>query len=89
MKSNKYRHFYQLCNVKIFSTNHIKKLLLLDDPGRVRSQITSVVFQIQRFGFGCNLVVTRKVIIRTRAPLRLEPLYAHASIYVQAPLTGS
>jgi hypothetical protein len=44
-------------------------LLLLDDPGRVRSQIISVVCQIQRFDFDCNLVVTRKVIIRTCAPL--------------------
>ena len=38
---------------------------MLDDPGRVRSQITIVVCQIQRFDFDCNLVhvVTRKVII--------------------------
>jgi hypothetical protein len=49
----------------------------LDDPGRVRSQITSVVCKIQRFDFDCNLVVTRKVIIRTRAPLRLKPLYPY------------
>jgi hypothetical protein len=50
--------------------------VLLDDPGRVRSQITNVVCQIQRFDFDCNLVVSRKVIIRTRAPLdlRLKPL---------------
>jgi hypothetical protein len=34
----------------------------LDDPGRVRSQIISVVCQIQRFDFDCNLVVSRKVI---------------------------
>ena len=50
--------------------------MLLDDPGRVRSQNTSVVCQIQLFDFDCNLVVTRKVIIRTCAPLRLKPLYA-------------
>jgi hypothetical protein len=35
----------------------------LDYPGRVRSQITSVVCQIQRFDFDCNLVVARKLII--------------------------
>ena len=55
---------YQFSYVKIFSTNHNGNLLLLDDPGRVRSQITSVVCQIQRFDFDCNLVVTRKLIIR-------------------------
>jgi hypothetical protein len=47
----------------------------LDDPGRVRSQITSVVCQIQRFDFDCNLVVTRKLIIRIPAGLGLNPLY--------------
>ena len=46
-----------------FSTNHNEKLVLLDDRGRVRSQITSVVCQIQRFDFDCILVVPRKVII--------------------------
>jgi hypothetical protein len=71
---SKYRHLYQLCYVKVFSTNQNRNLLLLDDPGRVRSQITNVVCQIQRFDFDCNLVVTRKVIIRTRAPLRSKPL---------------
>ena len=30
--------------------------MLLDDPGRVRSQITNVEGQIQRFDFDCNLV---------------------------------
>jgi hypothetical protein len=35
----------------------------LDYPGRVRSQITNVVCQIQRFDFDCILVVSRKVII--------------------------
>jgi hypothetical protein len=35
----------------------------LDDPGRVTSQIASVVCQIQRFHFDRNLVVTRKVLI--------------------------
>ena len=49
--SSKYRHLYQFCYVKIFSTNQGGNLMLLDDPGRVRSQITSVVCQIQRFDF--------------------------------------
>ena len=36
----------------------------MDDRGRVRSQIASIVRQIQRFDFDRNnLVVTRKVII--------------------------
>ena len=50
--SIKYRHFYQFCYVKIFSTNQHGNLVLLDDPGRVRSQITNV----ERFDFDCNLV---------------------------------
>ncbi len=54
---------YQFYCVKIFGTNQNKNLLLLDDPGRVRSQIASIVRQIQRFDFDRNLVVTRKVII--------------------------
>ena len=53
---------YQFSYIKIFSTNQDGNLVLLDDPGRVRSQITSVVCQIQRFDFDCNLVVTGKVI---------------------------
>ena len=61
--SNKYRHLYQFCYVKVFSTNHNRNLLLSDYPGRVRSQIISVVCQIQRFDFVCNLVVTRKLIV--------------------------
>ena len=61
--SSKYRHLYQFCYIKIFSTNQDGNLVLLDDPGRVRSQITNVEGQIQRFDFDCNLVVTRKVII--------------------------
>jgi hypothetical protein len=64
--SSKYRYLYQFCYLKIFSTNQYRNLSLLDDPGRVRSQITNVVYQIQRFDFDCNInmVVTRKVIIR-------------------------
>ena len=50
---------YQLSYVKIFITNQNGNLVLLDDPSRVRSQIISVVCQIQRFDFNCNLVVTR------------------------------
>jgi hypothetical protein len=57
----------------------------LDDPGRVRSQITSVVCQIQRFDFDCNLVLTRKLIIRIPAGLGLNPLYVVGSIYVVPP----
>jgi hypothetical protein len=61
--SSKYRLLYQFCYVKIFGTNQYENLVLLDDLGRVRSQIASVVRQIQRLIFGRNLVVTRKVII--------------------------
>ena len=78
---SKYRNLYQFCYVKVFCTNHNKNLLLLDDPGRVRSQITSVVCQIQRFDFDCILVVSRKVIIWTRAPLRIKPLYDTVSYW--------
>jgi hypothetical protein len=65
---------YQFCYVKIFITNQDRNLLLLDGPGRVRSQMTSVVCQIQRYDFDCNLVVMQKVIIRIPPPLRLKPL---------------
>jgi hypothetical protein len=50
----------------------------MDDPGRVRSQITNVVCQIQRFDFDCNLVLMRKLIIRIPAGLGLNPLYISA-----------
>ena len=52
--------------------------MLLDDPGRVKSQIISVVCQIQWFDFDCILVhfvVSRKVIIRIPPVLGLKPLY--------------
>ena len=75
--SSKYRHLYQFLYIKIFSTNQDENLLLLDDPGRVRSQITSVVCQIQRFDFECNLVVSRKVIIRIPPVLGTNPLYMY------------
>jgi hypothetical protein len=73
--SNKYRQLYQLCYVKIFSTNQNRNLVLLDDPGRVRTQITSVVCQIQRFDFDCTLDVTRKLVIPTPPGLGSKPLY--------------
>jgi hypothetical protein len=72
--SSKYRQLYQFCYVKIFSTNHYRNLVMLDDPGRVRSQIISVVCQIQRFDFDCNLVVARKLIIRVPPGLGINPL---------------
>ena len=66
---------YQFCYVKVYSTNQNINLVLLDDPGRVRSHITSVVCQIQRFDFDCNLVVTRKVIMGIPLVLGRNPLY--------------
>jgi hypothetical protein len=68
-----------LSSVNIFSVDHDGNLVLLDDdPGRViRSQITSVVCQIQRFDFDCNMVVTRKLITWIPPPLRSKPLYIH------------
>ena len=54
-------------------TKQNKSLYMLDDPGRVKSQIISVVCQIQRFNFDYNLVMTRKVIIRTSPGLDLNP----------------
>ena len=49
--------------------------MLLDDPGRVRSQKINVVCQIQRFDFYCILVVSRKVIIWIPPVLGRNPLY--------------
>jgi hypothetical protein len=72
--SSKHRHLYQFCYVKIFSINQYKNLVLLDDPGRVRSQITSLVCQIQWFDFDCNLVVARKLIIRIPPGLGINPV---------------
>jgi hypothetical protein len=62
----KYQYLYHFCYIKEFSTNQNENLLLLDDPGRVRSQIASIDRQIQRFDFDRNLpgirnIVTRKV----------------------------
>ena len=73
--SIKYRYLYQFCYVKISSTNYYGNLLLLYNPGRVRSQKTNVVCQIQRFDFDCILVVSRKVIIRIPPVLERKPLY--------------
>jgi hypothetical protein len=81
--SSKYRQLYQFCYVKIFCTNKNGNLLLLDDPGHVRSQITSVVCQIQRFAFDCNLVVARKLLIRVPPGLGLNPLYIYVPRYVR------
>jgi hypothetical protein len=39
--SSKYRLVYQFSYIKYFSTNRDANVLLLDDPSRVRSQITS------------------------------------------------
>ena len=64
----------------MFSINQYGNLLLFDDPGRVKNQITSVVCKIQRFDFDCNMVVTRQVIIRIPPPLRLKPLYAYSAV---------
>ena len=70
----------QFCYVKIFSIYQYRNLVLLDDPGRVRSQITNVVYQIQRFDFDCILVVSRKVIIRIPPVLGRNPLYLRGRI---------
>ena len=66
---------YQFSYVKYFSTNQNGNLLLLDGPGRVRSQITSVMCQIQRFGLDCNLVVARKVRMGIPPGLGRNPSY--------------
>ena len=53
----------QLFYVNFSSTNYDVNLLVLDDrAGRVRSQITNFVLQIQRFVFDYNMVLTRKLI---------------------------
>ena len=63
---------FLLVYINVSSTNHDGSLLLLGEPDRVRSQITSVVCQIQRFDFGYNLVMTRKVINPSVAALRFK-----------------
>ena len=61
--------------------------MLSDDPGRVRSQTTSVMCHIQRFDFDCILVVSRKVIIRI-PPVLGSNLYGGHSLRsrIEAPL---
>jgi hypothetical protein len=78
--SRKYRWMYQFCYVKMCSTKQHENLVMLDDPGRVRSHITSVVCQIQRFDFDCNLYakINNTHINTPPATLRLKPLYRRA-----------
>ena len=57
--------------------------MILDALGRVRSQIKSVVCQIQRFDFDCNLGVTGKVIIRSAAVLRLRGGLSEKVTFIQ------
>ena len=45
---SKYWKLYKYFYVKLFSTKHYVNLLLLDEPGRVRSQIRSILCQIHR-----------------------------------------
>ena len=66
---------YQFSYVKVSSTNQDENLVMLDGPGRVRRHKTSVVCQIQRFDFDCNLVATRKVIMETPLVLGINHLY--------------
>ena len=70
----KYRQLYQFYYLKIISNNQNENLFLLDDPSRVKSQITNVVGQIHQFDFKCNLVVTQKIIIQIPPGLGLNPL---------------
>jgi hypothetical protein len=42
---------YQFSGIKVFSTNQSGNLLLLDDPGRVRSQIISVMCRCLQLKF--------------------------------------
>jgi hypothetical protein len=44
--SNKYRSMYELYYIKVSSTSHNENLVLLDDSGRARSHVISVVCQI-------------------------------------------
>ena len=74
---SKYRHLFQFCYIEIFSTNQHGNLVLLDNPGRVRSQIIIVVCQIQRFDIDCILEVTRKSNNTDIAGLRFK-----TSIYI-------
>ena len=75
---NSYRVYYLLV---LYSS-----LSLLHDIVRVKSQIISVVCQIQRFDFLCNLVVTQKL-IRILIPIPpgldsnlLQAVYTHNTL---------
>ena len=48
---------YQFFYATNLSANHVVNLLMLGDPDRVRSQITSVVLQIRWFDFDCTSVL--------------------------------
>jgi hypothetical protein len=61
--------------IKFSSANPNGNIVSLDDPGRVRSQIISVVLQIQGFDFECNLVLSRKLIIASPPALRSNSLW--------------
>ena len=54
---------------------------MLDEPGRVRSQLTSVVCQIQWFDFDRNLVVMQNIIIRIPPDLGSN-LLVYIQLYV-------
>jgi hypothetical protein len=61
--------------MKCTNNTYCANSVLLDVRGRVRSQITSVALQIQRFGFDYNLVLTNRFILGIPLALRLKPLY--------------
>ena len=60
---------YQFYDLFFSSTNHDVNLVLLDDFGRVRAQITHAVLHTQRFDFDCNLVLIQNLIIRSHVAL--------------------
>ena len=58
--------------MNVSNTNQDMKLLLLEDPGRDSSQITSVVCLIQRFDLDLNLAMTQKSNNGDTADFRLK-----------------
>ena len=80
---------YQLFYILVSSTNHDFNLVLLDDPGRDKSHIIIVLCQVQPFGFDCNLVVTRKVIMGIPPALRSKPVYYKATAAVATAAESS
>ena len=67
----------------IASTNQYRNLLLLDNPGRVRSHITRVVFQIQRFDFDYNLqLYPSSIPIYTYPDTKFSIVYIHTHVCV-------